>query len=201
MSAQSLQAMQMANATRCLQVATFRELAAGTLTADEAVRLPHMARRPVALVLSKQRGWGRVTARRALAAAGIRSELRRCGQVTDRQVHMLAVFIARKAATGPSVGRNGNGQAQRDAAMLRANTARVQAAALKREMGAGNLDLADALEDERAGCVTACAIVDALPWYGSAKVPMVLDRAMVPAWLRVRDMTARQRQALAEAVA
>lgn len=88
--------------------------------------------------------------------------------------------------------------AQRMRALSRANAVRIGAAQLRRELGAGTISLADALEDERAQPVEIFALLYAQRRWGPRRVRSLLNRVMIGEHRRVRDLTARQRAVLVE---
>lgn len=75
-------------------------------------------------------------------------------------------------------------------------------AAIKRELRAGRLSLAEALEDERAASMTVIALLLALPGTGRRGAPRVLERAGLRVHdARVRDLHPTRRKQIVLALA
>lgn len=88
---QRMQALERANAVRLKRAALKRRIADGHLSAAEVILdLPWEARNwPVGEVLTSQRRWGSIRARKLLTGLHI-SEKRPVGELTDRQRRLLA---------------------------------------------------------------------------------------------------------------
>lgn len=84
-------------------------------------------------------------------------------------------------------------------ALEKANRVRIAACAVRREMKAGLLPLAEAVQDERASSLTVMALVMAQPRWGRHRAVKVLRAERLPEMKRVGSLTDRQRRSLAEA--
>jgi len=80
-----------------------------------------------------------------------------------------------------------------------ANEVRFAAADVKRELRDGRLRLADALWDERADSIVLRDLLLVQVGEGPWRVDKFLDRVDVNGHRRVRDLTERQRQVVADA--
>ena len=74
-----------------------------------------------------------------------------------------------------------------------------EAAALRREMKAGS-PVHLAVIDPRAGSMRVDEFCRAIPGFGKAKVPSIMERASLGGNLRLRELTPRQRSNLLHAV-
>lgn len=88
---------------------------------------------------------------------------------------------------------------QRMTALDLANQVRADGAALKRDLKAGRITLADALADDRASHLSVIALLTAQHRWGRSRALRVLRDQMIGETKRVETLTARQRVALAEA--
>ncbi len=79
-----------------------------------------------------------------------------------------------------------------------ANQTRTAGAAVKREITAGKLTVPDALEDPRAGGLTALAVLMATPYVGPTRARQMLRRTRIGESRRVRHLTDRERAAVAQ---
>lgn len=86
------------------------------------------------------------------------------------------------------------------ASLATANHVRLNGAALRREVRAG-LPLSDALYDPRAGSLTVYALLTARHGWGRARAMRILNAYHVSEGRRVRELTDRQRRALAQDLA
>lgn len=88
-------------------------------------------------------------------------------------------------------------------ALATANRVRLEACDVKREVRAGQITVADALTDPRAGALTIGALLCAQNRWGHTRMRRLLASAL-GGWLleerRVRDLTDRQRRALTDAM-
>ena len=106
-----------------------------------------------------------------------------------------------EAGWGPGVSSlEDGGCGQRDRALQRANEARIDGAAVKRELRVGVLELARALADPRAGSVKVRDLVLCVPGIGAVKARLLLRELGIRETKRARELTARQRRAISEAV-
>jgi hypothetical protein len=85
---------------------------------------------------------------------------------------------------------------RRRASLALANHARLDAAAVKRDIRTGRLTVQEALDDPRAGSVSALGLLRAMPMVGSTRARGMLRRAQVGENRKVRDMTGRELVAL-----
>jgi hypothetical protein len=85
-------------------------------------------------------------------------------------------------------------------ALAVANHNRILAAELLREVRSGVLPIADAVYDERAGCITILRLLASQHRWGRARALKVLRNVPVTETVRVRDLTDRQRAAVARIV-
>jgi hypothetical protein len=83
-------------------------------------------------------------------------------------------------------------------ALASANRIRLAAADLKREVAEGDLDIVDALGDERAQPMWLGDLLLAQPRWGSVRADKLCGELKVNALRRVRELTDRQRQALVD---
>jgi hypothetical protein len=90
-------------------------------------------------------------------------------------------------------------QAQAMQALLIANTNRLGAAEVRREVAAGVLTIDQALEDPRAQCMPIGRLLCARRGWGPTKANQLLNLHRIWPTRRVRDLTARQRRIIAEA--
>lgn len=88
---------------------------------------------------------------------------------------------------------------QRLEALQVANRVRFAAADVKRELRDGRLLLGDALFDERAMPIVLRDLLLVQPRVGPMRVDRLLRRVEVNGHRRVRDLTERQRQVVADA--
>lgn len=86
---------------------------------------------------------------------------------------------------------------RRDALALSAKT-RADRAALKRDLKAGKVTLAEALDDPRALRIPIRQLLMSLPGIGSAKADMIMKAAGIAPNRRVKGVGIRQRQRLIE---
>lgn len=100
-----------------------------------------------------------------------------------------------------SRGAPGANQPQHLRALERANSVRLDAAQLRREVAAGRLTLAAALEDPRAQSLTLMRLLTAQRRWGAVRARRMLDAMPCSELLRVRDMTGRQRERAARLAA
>lgn len=89
---------------------------------------------------------------------------------------------------------------QRTTALATANAVRCDSAAVKREIRDGLLSVTTALYDLRAGVLHVDALLGSQRGWGRYRIGCVCNRSGVPAHKRVRDLTDRQREALAREV-
>jgi len=89
---------------------------------------------------------------------------------------------------------------QREAALERAQAVRFAAIAVKRELKAGELTIAAALADPRAGPIKAVDLLAAQSRWGRERACRLLADVRVPENRRVRDMDARTRLVIGAAV-
>ncbi len=87
-------------------------------------------------------------------------------------------------------------------ALSKANEVRMASAALRRELGAGQLTLREALDDPRSGCLELRTLLSSLPRIGVVKASRIANTESIGAspTRRVRDLTDRQRCELVEAM-
>lgn len=83
------------------------------------------------------------------------------------------------------------------AALAIANDVRRDGAAVRREIKAGHLSVAEALADPRAGVLLVLLLVLSRPRTGRVMAEHILHCYRISHSRRVRDLTARQRDALA----
>lgn len=83
-------------------------------------------------------------------------------------------------------------------AIRRAQASRLAGVAVKAELRAGTLTLADAIEDPRAGVLPVMDLLMALPQWGRWRASRLLAGLAVPDGARVRDLAPRQRRAIVE---
>lgn len=83
---------------------------------------------------------------------------------------------------------------QRFEALKMANEVRLGGAALKRELMAGDISLADALEDPRAQFVQVGQLLCAQRGWGPTKANKLLNSHRIYPTRRVRHLTPRQRR-------
>jgi len=106
-----------------------------------------------------------------------------------------------EAGWGPGVSSFEDGACgQRDRALQRANEARMDGAAVKRELRVGVLELAGALADPRAGSVKVSDLVLCVPGIGAVKARLLLRELGIRETKRARELTVRQRRAISDAV-
>lgn len=84
-------------------------------------------------------------------------------------------------------------------ALERANEAREDACLVKREVAAGGLSLAAAMDDPRAGSIKIIELLVAQRRWGRTRARALLGREMISPERRVRELTERQRRVLGEA--
>lgn len=90
---------------------------------------------------------------------------------------------------------------QREESLALANTIRIAAAVVRRQVEAGELTLDEALEHPDAQATKVGRLVVAVPRVGVKKTHRLLrDAGIMSGDRRVRDLTARQRTALVEAL-
>jgi hypothetical protein len=88
---------------------------------------------------------------------------------------------------------------QRQAALERANRARIDGAAVRRELAAGDLTVAQALEDPRAQRLQIGRLLTAQRGWGPTKANRLLNQHRIFPTRRVGALTPRQRDVLAAA--
>lgn len=83
-----------------------------------------------------------------------------------------------------------------------ANRVRMDGAAVRHEITAGVLSIADALEDPRAAFMPIGRVLCAQVQWGPTRAHRLLTRMNPPIWpnRRVRELTVRQRRAIVEAL-
>ncbi len=86
---------------------------------------------------------------------------------------------------------------QRMRALAYGNGLRLAAAALKRELKAGNLTVAEALDDERAAIIPIIDVLRSQPGWGKVPARRILSRHQIGEGRRVSELTARQRRVIA----
>lgn len=84
-------------------------------------------------------------------------------------------------------------------ALAHANEVRFAAARLKRDVKAGRLTIPEALNDPRAQCLEVMDLLISQPRWGRHRVLTVLTPRFISETKRVRDLTDRQRDVLADA--
>jgi hypothetical protein len=84
-------------------------------------------------------------------------------------------------------------------ALERANTVRLAAADVKREVSSGILPLRDAVFDERAQSVVLRDLLMSQRFQGPLKVDRLLDTLNVNGYRRVSEITERQKWLVADA--
>lgn len=90
---------------------------------------------------------------------------------------------------------------QARSALKLANEVRFAASRLKREVKAGEISLAAAIEDERAGCLEVIVLLTAQQGFGRGSARRVLRDELIAETKRVRELTPRQRRAIVRACA
>jgi S13-like protein len=85
-------------------------------------------------------------------------------------------------------------------ALRNANTVRLAAAQLLREVRSGHTPITEAVFDERAQPLRVGALLKAQVWWGDVKVGKVCKLVGCSPGRRVRDLTPRQVRALEEAL-
>lgn len=80
-----------------------------------------------------------------------------------------------------------------------ANETRMAAVAIKRDLKAGRLTIAQALHDPRADCLTVLDLLMAQRRWGRQRAVKTLVPQFISETKRVRDLTDRQRRLLGEA--
>lgn len=88
---------------------------------------------------------------------------------------------------------------QRMGALERANTVRLDGAAIRADIAHG-MPVAEALDDPRSGSLTILRLLMAQHRWGRDRAVRLLSRCAIPENKRVRDMTDRQRRIVAEAL-
>ena len=83
-------------------------------------------------------------------------------------------------------------------ALTEANRVRVERARLKRDVKAGRVSIAQALQADCALSMRVLDLLRAQRFYGPVRCRKLLRRAGVPEHARVAGLTARQRAALLE---
>lgn len=91
-------------------------------------------------------------------------------------------------------------QAQALRALEIANTSRLGAAEVRREIAAGVLTVDRALEDPRAQCMPIGRLLCARRGWGPTKVNRLLNLHRIWPTRQVRDLTARQRRLISSSV-
>jgi hypothetical protein len=86
-------------------------------------------------------------------------------------------------------------------ALQLANRSRMAGSAVKRELDQGEITIAEALEDPRAGSVKIVELLAAQYRWGAWRARRLLADEMISEHKRVRELTARQRGAIARAAA
>lgn len=81
-----------------------------------------------------------------------------------------------------------------------ANEIRLDAAQLRREITAGELTIREALADPRSQSLTALRLLTAQHRWGRARAMKILTEIPVSETRRVRDLTPRQADAIADLV-
>lgn len=81
-------------------------------------------------------------------------------------------------------------------ALERANAAKLGMRDVKRDVAAGRVSLAEALEDSRSGPMPVLALLMAQPRWGRKRALLALAKCFVEQGARVRELSARQRDAL-----
>lgn len=84
-------------------------------------------------------------------------------------------------------------------ALEHANEVRLAAARLKRDLAAGRVTVRQALRDPRAGCLTTLDLLMAQHRWGRQRAVRVLTPNLIPELKRIRDLTDRQVEILADA--
>jgi len=79
-------------------------------------------------------------------------------------------------------------------ALARANEIRLARSRVKRDLRAGRLTLADALEHPAVQTMTLAALLDAQERWGDVRVTAFLARLSISPSRRIGDLTPRQRQ-------
>lgn len=87
---------------------------------------------------------------------------------------------------------------QKMGALAHANAIRSAGAAVKAELRAGAITLAEALDDERASRLEVLALLKMLPYYGRPKAIRLVTSAQASPFRRVGELTARQKGILVE---
>lgn len=88
---------------------------------------------------------------------------------------------------------------QQRAALLRANESRLGAAAVKREVRAGSMSIAEAFADSRAGVLRVGDLLAVQTRWSIDRAARMLAPLGITATTRVRDLTAAQCEAIAGA--
>lgn len=85
-------------------------------------------------------------------------------------------------------------------ALARANTVRIEAAEIKRELRAGQIELGEALDDPRAASLTVTTALLTQHRIGLQKAGTIINRLMMSPNRRVSQLTAHQKAQLAAEV-
>ena len=91
--------------------------------------------------------------------------------------------------------------AQHMVALAKANTVRLEAAEVRRELAVGAITLGDALHDERAAVMTVERLLAAQRRWSPLRAQRLLGPMHISTARRVRDLTDRQRGALLQLAA
>ena len=89
---------------------------------------------------------------------------------------------------------------QRMSALQRANQIKDDAFAIRRDVAAGRLTVADALDDERADSMTVMSLLMAQPRWGRTRSLNLLQPRWISESRRVRQLTDRQRDEIRQAL-
>lgn len=85
-------------------------------------------------------------------------------------------------------------------ALSEANAKRIAAASIRHALGAGRMQLVDAIMDERAGPMKVHQMVKTQPGWGDVRARALLENMQISEHKRVRDLTRRQALAIVAAV-
>jgi hypothetical protein len=85
------------------------------------------------------------------------------------------------------------------AALQIAQKARMEMAVVRQQLLVGEITLAEALVDERAGAIPVGRLLCSQRQWGPVKAHTLLNRLMIWPTRRVRDLTANQRRMILEA--
>lgn len=90
---------------------------------------------------------------------------------------------------------------QRLVALQLANSVRMDAAQVRKELQVGLLTVSEAFTDPRAGVMTVSAVLSAPRYRGPKRANLLCARLNLMPTRRVRDLTDRQKRAILEALA